>query len=159
MIFPIGTTCSIMISDPPFVEEGRGEREWTHQLIAIPVQRRPLQDHPELFPFVAQESSFLLFPIEPPLAVGMSQVFTRYPPSTHAEKTCKWAHEKVGNAVSWFIRQSERELYAVYLQEVGFLYQDLCKVNVKHKVSILFLNIHSVLRRDTIKETMRHRQV
>lgn len=37
-IFPIETTCSIMISDPPFVEDGRGGREWTHQLIAVPVQ-------------------------------------------------------------------------------------------------------------------------
>lgn len=65
---------------------------------------------------------------------------TRYPPSRLMLKktlqTSTWKSRC--NVVSWFIRQSERELYTVYLQEVAFLYQDLCKVNVKNKVIYRF---------------------
>lgn len=51
--FPMGIAWPALWK-PRFGKQARaGGGGVTHHLIAIPIQRRPLQHHPELFPFVA----------------------------------------------------------------------------------------------------------
>lgn len=55
----------------------------TNQLVAVPVESRPLQHKPVFLPFDTQEAFALFLPVQPALVVWLTKLFDRDPSSAH----------------------------------------------------------------------------